>query len=275
MKEARRRRALRWPPGVQPRGRQTRRPGAPARPLSGVGNSVGSTAAAEGAAASVPAVGRGAARRQGEVRARSEPAPQSPRCTAQTSAGCGCGGSAMGRAIVQPGERGRARAAWLGKIVETKGGRASRRRSRDTKHRAPPKPARPSPNPPRALIMPQYCACRGAQGAHLNRSAAGRPVSGGPRAARSSPTIARRKHSGMLHAHGGRSGDEAAACAGGARAPRQSRSAPSPRRVGRCTARTNAAAAAAGARWESDCAAGRAWTREGVARKNRRNERLA
>ena len=138
-----------------------------------------------------------------------------------------------------------------------------------------PKPARPSPNPPSALIMPQYCACRGAQGAHLNRSAAGRPISGGPRAARSSPTTARRKHSGMLHAHGGRSGDEAAACAGGARAPRQSRSAPSPRRVGRCTARTNAAAAAAGARWESDCAAGRAWTREGVARKNRRNERLA
>ena len=154
--------------------------------------------------------------------------------------------------------------------------RASRRRSRDTKHRAPPEPARPSPNPPRALIMPQYCACRGAQGAHLNRSAAGRPVSGGPRAARSSPTTARRKHSGMLHAHGGRSGDEATACAGGARAPRQSRSnAPSPRRVGRCTTRTNAAAAAAGARWESDCAAGRAWTRERVARKNRRNERLA
>ena len=63
-----------------------------------------------------------------------------------------------------------------------------------------PKPARPSPNPPRALIMPQYCACRGAQGAHLNRSAAGRPISGGPRAARSSSTTARRQS--FRHASG-------------------------------------------------------------------------
>ena len=49
-----------------------------------------------------------------------------------------------GRAIVQPGERGRAR-AWLGKIVGTNG---SLQASRDAERRAPPKPARPSPPPP-------------------------------------------------------------------------------------------------------------------------------